>query len=113
MSNKFQSTKLYEKFGIIFQRLEKWAANPWRRFSLYLLNFLIGFFLGSSLGLINGALSLMDPVGAFFTVAFVEGMIRLRRRFYLSSESRVILNIIDMARIGLLYGLLLEGFKLF
>ena len=68
--------------------------------------------MGSSLGLINGALSLMDPVGAFFTVVFIEGMIRLRRRFYLSKDSRVILNIIDMARIGLLYGLFMEGFKL-
>tara|TARA_Y100001968_G_scaffold94710_2_gene85047 strand:- start:415 stop:756 length:342 start_codon:yes stop_codon:yes gene_type:complete len=112
MSNKFQATNLYKNFGIIFKRLEDWATNPWRRYSLYLLNFLIGFFMGSSLGLINGALSLMDPVGAFFTVVFIEGMIRLRRRFYLSKDSRVILNIIDMARIGLLYGLFMEGFKL-
>ena len=112
MSNRFQSTNLYKNFGIIIERLEVWAINPWRRYSLYLLIFLIGFFLGSSLGMINGALSLMDPVGAFFTVAFIELTVRFRRNFNFSNKSIVLLNLIDIARIGLLYGLFMEGFKL-
>ena len=113
MPSKFQTTNLYRNFGIILERLELWAVNPWRRYSLYLLVFLIGFFLGSSLGMINGALSLMDPVGAFFTVVFIELTVKLRRNPNLANKSLVALNIIDMTRIGLLYGLFMEGFKLF
>ena len=112
MSNRFQSTKLYQNFGALIERLEKWSINPWRRYSLYLLVFLIGFFWGSSLGMINGALSLMDPVGAFFTVAFIEATVRFRREFNFTKKSSISLNIIDMLRIGMLYGLFMEGFKL-
>ena len=112
MSKRFQSTNLYQNSGLLLDKFENWAVNPWRRYSLYLLVFLTGFFLGSSLGMINGALSLMDPVGAFFTVGFLEATVRLRRRFNFSKKSFISLNIIDMARIGLLYGLFMEGFKL-
>ena len=69
--------------------------------------------MGSSLGMINGALSLIDPIGAFFTVLFIEILVRSRRNFYSSNSSLIILNLMDMLRIGLLYGLFMEGFKLF
>tara|TARA_Y100001968_G_C19241070_1_gene659443 strand:+ start:304 stop:645 length:342 start_codon:yes stop_codon:yes gene_type:complete len=112
MPNKFQSTNLHKNYGLIIDRLVKWAVNPWRRYSMYLIIFLIGFFLGSSLGMINGALSLMDPIGAFFTVLFIEILVRIRRNFDSSPSSKILLYMIDMARIGLLYGLFMEGFKL-
>ena len=112
MPVKYQSTKLHQNLGVLFKRLENWASNPWRRYSLYLITFLLGFFLGSSLGMINGALSLMDPVGAFFTVLFLEGTVRLRRSFTYSNKISIFLHITDMFRIGLLYGLFMEGFKL-
>ena len=112
MVKKFQSTSVHKNFGMALERLSQWATNPWRRYSLYLIIFLIGFFFGSSLGMINGALAFMDPVGAFFVVVFIEVLVRLRRNLTSSKTSFLILHIIDMARIGLLYGLFLEGFKL-
>ena len=112
MSYKSQSTNLHQNFGILSKRLENWSINPWRRYSLYLLIFFIGFFFGSSLGMINGALSLMDPVGAFFTILFIEITVRFRRGVSSSTRLLVSMKIIDMFRIGLLYGLFMEGFKL-
>ncbi len=112
MSKKFQSTNLYKNFGDLLKRLEDWAVNPWRRLSLYLIIFLGGFFLGSSLGMINGAMSLMDPVGAMYTVLLLELMVRIRKISQLSNKSYIAINVIDMARMGLLYGLFMEGFKL-
>ena len=112
MPNKFQSTTLHKNFGMTVSRLEAWAINPWRKYSLYLIIFLSGFFLGSSLGMINGALALMDPVGALFAVLFIELLVRLRRSFVPYGKSIILLNVVDMLRIGLLYGLFMEGFKL-
>ena len=111
MAVKLQLTGFYRNFGQLLERLERWALNPWRRYSLFLIILLTGFLVGSSIGMINGVLSLMDPVGAFFTVLFLEFMVRIRK--YLPSPATSIgLKIIDIARIGLLYGLLLEAFKL-
>tara|TARA_B100000700_G_scaffold273110_1_gene317195 strand:- start:187 stop:528 length:342 start_codon:yes stop_codon:yes gene_type:complete len=112
MSNKIQSTNLHKNFGLAISKLELWAENPWRRYSLYLIFFLIGFFLGSSLGMINGALSMMDPIGAFVTVLFLELLIRIRRISRLSRNYPSTLKVIDMLRIGIIYGLFMEGFKL-
>ncbi len=112
MVNKLQTTNLNRTFGQALIRLELWAVNPWRRYSLFLIILLTGFLLGSAIGTINGVLALMDPIGAFFTVLILEIMVRIRRRWPVDKRNGVIISIIDLARIGLLYGLLMEGFKL-
>ncbi len=113
MPSKPHVTSLHRNFGQFLERLENWAVNPWRRYSLFLIVLLTGFLIGSSIGMLNGVLALMDPVGAFFTVLFLEILVRIRRNWPSSRKGRISLQIIDMARIGLIYGLLMEGFKLF
>jgi|TARA_B100000959_G_scaffold11332_1_gene11359 hypothetical protein len=54
----------------------------------------------------------MDPIGALFTVMIWEAMVRLRRQWPSPQKAILARQLLDMARIGLLYGLLLEGFKL-
>jgi len=112
MTQRFQSTSLHNNLGKSIDRLETWAINPWRRYSLLLIVWLIGFFLGSSIGTINGVLVLMDPVGAFFTVLILEIMVRIRHNQQLETKKSLPLKIVDFTRVGLLYGLLMEGFKL-
>ncbi len=112
MGQKLQSTSFRKSLGLAIERLELWAFNPWRRYSFLLIIILVGFFLGSSVGTINGALALMDPVGAFIIVLILEVMIRLRRTGLFRSGGSFSTKIIDSFRMGLLYGLLLEGFKL-
>ena len=112
MPKKLQTTGLQKTIGLALQSLETWGINPWRRYSLLLIVFLAFFLVGSSLGMINGVLALMDPIGAFFTVLLIELMIRLRRIWSYSTKNSLALQMIDMARIGLLYGLFMEGFKL-
>ena len=73
---------------------------------------LLSYFLGSIIGMINGAESLMDPIGALTAVLFIEFLIRVRSRFSSFSQRKIILSLIDTIRIGLLYGLVNEGFKL-
>ncbi len=112
MSKKLQLTRLHQSLGLALERLDQWAENPWRRYSLLLIVLLASFLIGSSIGMINGVLALMDPIGAFFTVVALEFMVRIRRKWPLSNRKQITCQILDFTRIGLLYGLLLEGFKL-
>ena len=95
-----------------FDSLSQWAVNPWRRYSLALTIVLIGYFLGSSLGMISAVVELMDPVGAFLSVLFIEILIQLRRRFKFIKEKKLLVLLLDALRLGLFYGFFTESLKL-
>ncbi len=107
---RLQSTRLQTNVGAALQRLDRWASNPWRRLSLLALAGLIGFLIGSAITSVAGVLGQMDPVAALVVVLGTELTIRRRR----SSEPSLKLpqQLLDLGRIGFLYGLFLEGFKL-
>ena len=92
--------------------ISNWAANPWRRYSVVLIMFFIGYFFGSSLGMISAVYNLMDPVGALISVLLIEILINLRRVLFSDKNKRFFLLIIDFLRIGLLYGFFTESLKL-
>ena len=112
MPPRMQKTVFYKSSAQIIERLANWAANPWRRDSLLGLIFLNGFFIGSSLGMINGVLALMDPVGAFIALVFLELLIKARFFFLRSKKPIILIRAFDMFRIGIAYGLFSEGLKL-
>ena len=112
MASRMQKTFLYKSSTKIVDRLANWAANPWRRYSLLAIIFFIGFLIGSSLGMINGVLALMDPVGAFVALIFLEILIKARFVFLKSKKPIILVRVFDMFRIGLVYGLFSEGLKL-
>ena len=112
MTPRMQKTFLYKSSTNFVERLANWAVNPWRRYSLLAIIFLIGFLAGSSLGMINGVLALMDPVGALIALIFLEILIKARFIFLKSKNPIIIIRVFDMFRIGLTYGLFSEGLKL-
>ncbi|WP_392347081.1 DUF565 domain-containing protein [Parasynechococcus sp.] len=107
---RLQSTRLQTNIGAALQRLDRWARNPWRRLSLLTLAGLICFLIGSAITSVAGVLGQMDPVAALVVVLSTELTIRRRR----SSKPSLKLpqQLLDLGRIGFLYGLFLEGFKL-
>ena len=92
--------------------ISNWAANPWRRYSVVLIMFFIGYFFGSSLGMISAVYNLMDPVGALISVLIIEILIIIRRVLFSDKNKKFLLLIIDFLRIGLLYGFFTESLKL-
>ena len=112
MTTRMQKTFLYKSSSEIIDRLANWAANPWRRYSLLVIILLIGFLIGSSLGMINGVLALMDPIGAFVTLLFLEILVKARFFFLRSRKPLILVRVFDMFRIGIAYGLFSEGLKL-
>ena len=103
-----QSTRLQRSFGGLVQQLETWAANPWRRLSVLSIAALFGFLVGSAITSVAGVLGQMDPVGALIVVLGTEATVRLRS----TGSPTLVEQVLNVSRIGLLYGLFLEAFKL-
>jgi hypothetical protein len=107
-----QKTNFQLKIIENIQTLSIWANNPWRRYSLSLIIVLIGYFLGSSLGMVSAVVELMDPVAAFLSVVFIEILIVLRRNFRFKKKKKFLVLLLDSLRLGLFYGFFTESLKL-
>ncbi len=107
-----QKTNFQLKILENIQTLSFWASNPWRRYSISLIILLIGYFLGSSLGMVSAVVELMDPVAAFLSVVFIEILIFFRRNLKLQKKNKFLLLLIDSLRLGLFYGFFTESLKL-
>ena len=107
-----QNTKFQLKIVENIQTLSIWANNPWRRYSISLIILLIGYFLGSSLGMVSAVVELMDPVSAFLSVVFIEILIVLRRNFRFEKKKKFLVLLLDSLRLVLFYGFFTESLKL-
>jgi len=94
------------------KNIRNWAVNPWRRYSFVTIIFFVGYFFGSSLGMISAVYNLMDPVAALISVTIIEMLIKLRRALLSDKKKKFFLLIADFLRIGLLYGFFTESLKL-
>ena len=112
MVSRSQKTNFQLKVVENINTLTLWANNPWRRYSLSLIVLLIGYFLGSSLGMVSAVVELMDPVAAFLSVVFIEILIVLRRNFRLERKKKFLVLLLDALRLGLFYGFFTESLKL-
>ena len=109
---KPQKTKFQLLVVDNFDSISKWAVNPWRRYSLALTFVLTGYLFGSSLGMISAVVELLDPVGAFLSVFFIEILIQFRRRIRFDRRKKLLVLLIDSLRLGLFYGFFTESLKL-
>ena len=107
-----QKTNFQLKIVENIQTLSIWANNPWRRYSFSLITLLIGYFIGSSLGMVSAVVELMDPVAAFLSVVFIEILIVLRRNIRSERKNKFLVLFLDSLRLGLFYGFFTESLKL-
>ena len=109
---KFQQTALQLTVNEAVDRLLRWAVNPWRRLSLLLIVLLGAFFIGTALSTVTSTSGFSEPLAALLPLGLIELAVRWRRPLIRQTGDKLGLQLLDMARIGLLYGLLLDGFKL-
>ena len=107
-----QKTNFQLKIVDNIHTLSIWANNPWRRYSISLIILLIGYFLGSSLGMVSAVVELMDPVAALLSVIFIEILIVLRRNLRFEKKKKFLVLLLDSLRLGLFYGFFTESLKL-
>ena len=109
---KPQTTKFQIYVIDNIKTLNSWANNPWRKYSLALILFFVGYFFGSSLGMISAVYELMDPISALVSIIIIELLVKLRRSLSLNKNKKFLTLLTDFLRIGLLYGFFTEGLKL-
>ncbi len=107
-----QKTNFQLKIVENIKTLSIWANNPWRRYSFSLITLLIGYFIGSSLGMVSAVVELMDPVAALLSVVFIEILIVLRRNIRSEKKKKFLVLFLDSLRLGLFYGFFTESLKL-
>jgi hypothetical protein len=102
-----------------YERLQERLGNhvllsfvgPWRRRSVGVLTLLIGFFLGNNLTSYYLQTIGQRPLVVFGLVAIIEVMVRLRTRVQAEPWPLAWLGL-DNLRIGVVYAVVLEAFKL-
>ncbi|MDY6785864.1 MAG: DUF565 domain-containing protein [Cyanobacteriota bacterium] len=114
-----QNTRLNVLFNVTVDRVVELFSNPWRRIALLAIGLLFGFFLGgSAVTSTAGQLAYWD-VPAAGAVTLVGEVIS----WYVYGRSRpgipgqrnrgkLLADTINATKIGILYGLCLEAFKL-
>ena len=112
MITRPQKTKFQILIVDNLKNISNWAVNPWRKYSVVIIMFFVGYFFGSSLGMISAVYNLMDPVGALISVLIIEILIKIRRTILSDINKKFFLLVADFLRIGLLYGFFTESLKL-
>lgn len=107
-----QNTRLNNLFDAIARSLGQWFANPWRRLSLLIISFLFGFFLGSAISTSAGQRAELDIWAAALLVLFTEVTSRIfyNRRFF--ARRSLLIESLNILKVGLIYSMFLEAFKL-
>ncbi|HBE18753.1 MAG TPA: hypothetical protein DEG17_15930 [Cyanobacteria bacterium UBA11149] len=112
-----QNTRLNNLVNVIFGRLGGWLTNPWRRFSIITISFLMGTFLGTAISTTAGQAANWDIIVAAIFVMVTELIGRwVYGRFQIQQNSGSGLSFlketINMLKIGFNYSLFVEAFKL-
>ncbi len=114
-----QNTRISTIVNVVSGQISRWSRQSWRRSSLILISLLMGFFLASVISTSTGAKSNLDIVAAGVTVLIVEVISRFiysAKRVTLADGSLaprpLIQELLNSLKIGVIYGLFLEAFKL-
>ncbi len=111
-----QNTRLNGLTSQLLGRFVGFLGNPWRRLSLLIIGFLGGNFLASIVSTVAGQRSTLDVQIALLQVLFIEAIswivYRRSRRLDQSPERPLLLETLNNLKIGFLYGMFVEAFKL-
>ena len=106
-----QRTRLSTLVEQAGQRFSQWVFNPWRRLSLAIICLLFGNFFATAISATAGQTAEIDILVAAILVAMVELISWLYHRSR-SNDRRVVSEMLNSFKLGMVYGLFVEAFKL-
>ena len=107
-----QRTRLNTWVEVTQTKFNETFSNPWRRISLSLISFLLGFFVGQAVSITAGQKAMWDiNIGIFFLI-FTEGISRLVYSRNKKEGRSLSLDILNLFKIGVTYSLYIEALKL-
>lgn len=106
-----QSTRFNGLQQLIGKQLLGWVTSGWLQKSLGLISLLGGAYLAANITSIYLNFVHLQSLGALGMLILVEIMVRLRTRLA-GTDPGLLWTVLDNFRIGAVYSLVLEGFKL-
>ena len=107
-----QRTRLSNLIDQIGQRFSQWVFNPWRRLSLGIICLLFGNFFATAISATAGQTAEIDILVAAILVAMVELISWIYHRSRTQSQRTVVPEMLNSFKLGMVYGLFVEAFKL-
>ncbi|NJO52144.1 MAG: DUF565 domain-containing protein [Leptolyngbyaceae cyanobacterium RM2_2_4] len=114
-----QNTRLNSLVDNLLGRLDRWLQNPWRRFSLVIISLLFGNLLATIVATTAGQTAELDSLVALLLVASTELVNwvvtrgdRLRRSAEAPFKRPLFTEMLNAVKIGLIYGMFVEAFKI-
>jgi hypothetical protein len=119
-----QNTRLNTLIDRMSRQFTRWAQNPWRRLSLIIISLLFGNFLASAIATTTGQRTDLDTIISatlLIITELINWLVYSQRTNNLRRDED---NAIDLAprplwlvilnslKLGLIYGLFVEAFKL-
>lgn len=112
MADAMQNTRLSTIVNTTTAQLNQTFRNPWRRISLVIISWLLGFFLGSAISTSAGQRAELDILAAFFLVLATEVVSRFSYAGGERFRRSLLSDVLNSLKLGLIYSLFLEAFKL-
>ncbi|WP_461565905.1 DUF565 domain-containing protein [Synechococcus sp.] len=106
-----QSTRFNKVQEALTEQLLGWISSSWYKKSLGLLSLLAGYYLAANLTSVYLNFTKLQSFGALGLLLLVEFQVRLRTRFNTSKNS-IFWLMSDNLRVGAVYAVVLEAFKL-
>ncbi|ACB51868.1 hypothetical protein cce_2520 [Crocosphaera subtropica ATCC 51142] len=107
-----QRTRLNTLVEVTQTKFNQTFSNPWRRISLSLISLLLGFFVGQSVSITAGQEAYWDITVGIFLLIFTEGISRIAYSQNKKKGRSLGLDILNLFKIGMTYGLYIEALKL-
>lgn len=107
-----QNTRLTTLFDTTAANLGGWLRNPWRRLSVIIIALLLGNFLGTAVSTISGQKADLDVIVAAILVAMTELVSRIAYGSKAETRRSLLIQILNALKLGLIYSLFVEAFKL-
>jgi hypothetical protein len=120
-----QNTRLNTLIDRLTSQFTRWAQNPWRRLSLIIISLLFGNFLASAIATTTGQRTNLDTLTSATLIVITESISWLVYRQDNNNNLRrnegeeidpkplpLLLVMLNSLKLGLIYGLFVEAFKL-
>lgn len=107
-----QNTRLTNLAAQTADALGGWLRNPWRRLSVVIIALLVGNFLATVISTVAGQSAQIDIYVAGLLALVTELISRITYQSQPTIARSLLVQVPNAIKIGLIYGLFVEAFKL-
>jgi len=107
-----QNTRLNNLVDTLSGQVSGWLRNPWRRLSVLIISLLLGNFLGTAISTVSGQQADLDILVSGILVLLTELVSRIAYGGSADLRRSLPVQMLNALKLGLMYSLFVEAFKL-